>query len=43
LELESYRNRLQYFDEDQEAADDEEKVRPCEPSLLYELDAAGIP
>jgi chromosome segregation ATPase len=43
-EISDYQNRLQYFDEDQAAADDtKEKVRSCEPALLYELDTAGIP
>jgi hypothetical protein len=43
-EISDYQNRLQYFEEDQAAADDtKEKVRPCEPALLYELDASGIP
>jgi len=43
-EISDYQYRLQYFDEDQSAADDtKEKVRPCEPALLYELDTAGIP
>lgn len=29
--LSDYRKRLEYFDEDQTAADEGEKVRPCEP------------
>lgn len=42
-DITSYTNRLQYFDEDQAAADDEEKLAACEPRFLYELDAAGLP
>lgn len=42
-DIKSYTERLQYFDEDQEAAESEPKPRACEPRLLYELDAAGIP
>jgi hypothetical protein len=43
-EISDYQNRLQYFDEDQAAADDtKEKVRSFDPALLYELDTAGIP
>jgi hypothetical protein len=41
--IEEFTNRLQYFDEDQEAADDEPKLPPCEPALLYELDGTLIP
>jgi uncharacterized protein YutD len=42
-EIKSSKDRLKYFDQDAEAAEDEEKLVACEPALLYTLDATNIP
>jgi outer membrane PBP1 activator LpoA protein len=42
-EIKSSNDRLKYFDQDAEAAEDEEKLVSCEPTLLYTLDATNTP